>query len=68
MKFRNIADSLVSFPTFVTFEKTDFNFLFRFLVFRFRMGFGKRITSRFSFLANGSETDNLCLSGEYLGN
>ena len=41
---------------------------FGFLVFRFRMELGKRITSRFPFLANGSETDNLCLSGEYLGN
>ena len=39
-----------------------FFFVFRFH-FSFHMEFGKRITSRFSFSANGSVTDNLCLSG-----
>ena len=31
--------------------------------FSFRMEFGKRTTSRFSFSANGSVTNNRCLSG-----
>ena len=59
------------FFLFCNFWKHGFSFsfwFFGFLVFRFRMELGKRITSRFPFLANGSETDNLCLSGEYLGN
>ena len=44
----------------IALKKTDFNFL---IVFRFRLEFGKRITSRFSFLVYGIETDNLYFGG-----
>ena len=56
---------MISVFPFVTFEKTDFNFLFRFSFFIFVWNFenGLQVVFRFSFSANSSETDNLCFSG-----
>ena len=67
------------FFLFVTFDLTDFNFLFRFsffvfrfsfFVFRFRMEFWKRITIHFWFSVFGLWHWNWqsLFKGEYLGN
>ena len=48
---------------FVTFKKTDFKFSFSFFVFVWNFENGVQVVLRFSFSANGSKTDNLCLSG-----
>ena len=56
---------MISVFPFVTFKKPDFNFLIRFSFFIFVWNFenGLQVVFRFSFSANGSETDNLCFSG-----